>query len=291
MAQLPGVLVDPQGQTISVTILSKPSGATPTVYADPLAMTARTMPATITSPTVFFLPSEGQYSVNGRTFTVESAQVATVSIPLAAFSPFTPMPIGPNQPPYNTGIYAIRGLDLASVMGHVEDPTFVIKAALRRGFEFVWISDIYKALVGNGSLPEKPILLSYDDGRSQLWSVVKPVIDTFGIKCNAFITSDFTDGNPDGLVDASLSGFAPGATWANLQTMKATGLWEFHNHTRIHAQLPTQTAGAQISDLLVCNAAVLANLGQTPLAVAYPNHADERHRRRAVDRVRLQRRR
>lgn len=183
---------------------------------------------------------------------------------------FAPKPSSGSMPPNNVGIYAIRGLNLASVMGHLEDPTFIIKAALRRGFEFVWVSDIYKALIGQGVLPEKPILLSYDDGRSQVFSVVKPVVDTYGIKCNAFITSDFTSGNPDGQVDSSLTPFAPGATWANLQTMNATGLWEFHNHTRIHNSLANQSSPTQISDLQACNSAIASNLGQTPVGLAYP---------------------
>lgn len=77
---LPGVIVDPGGTEASVTITSSPSGATPTVYADPGGVTTVTMPKTITSAFTFYVPGPGSYTINGVTLTLEGNQVATVNL-------------------------------------------------------------------------------------------------------------------------------------------------------------------------------------------------------------------
>lgn len=165
-------------------------------------------------------------------------------------------------------------LQIPVIIAHTEDPTATIKAALRRGYTFIWISELWAAMQGKRQLPQKPALLTFDDGRLELFTVIFPVISSFGVKGNAFIISDFTDGNPDGMVDSTVSPALPGATWANLRTMHATGLWEWHNHTRIHAGLLNQTSPTRISDLNVCSAAISSQLQvPKPLAIAYPNGA------------------
>lgn len=83
--QLPGVLIDPQGQTATISITSGPTGGTPIVYSDPFAVTPVSLPHSISTPTKFYLPTEGQYVVNGQSFTVEGTQVATVTLPTANF--------------------------------------------------------------------------------------------------------------------------------------------------------------------------------------------------------------
>lgn len=101
---LPGIRVDPAGQTnVAITITSSPSGLTPTIYADVGGVATKTMPATISKPTTFFVPNPGAYTVNGVTLTVEGNQVATVDlsaapgaypsslgIPVMAGNPFPP---------------------------------------------------------------------------------------------------------------------------------------------------------------------------------------------------------
>lgn len=83
---LPGIIVEPNGQTVSVTITSKVTGATPTVYSDPFAVNTVSMPKTISARTTFYTSSEGPWTVNGQTVILEDNQVATVNIPLPVLS-------------------------------------------------------------------------------------------------------------------------------------------------------------------------------------------------------------
>lgn len=92
---MPGVIVDPQGQTVSVSITASPSGATPTVYKDQGGANTWTMPATISSPTRFFLPNPGSYTVNGQIVTIEGSEVATVTLQSGAYVGTSPTQTGP----------------------------------------------------------------------------------------------------------------------------------------------------------------------------------------------------
>lgn len=167
-----------------------------------------------------------------------------------------------------SGGVRIGTLDLGALVLHAEDPTASIKAALRRGFTFIHLSEVAAAIEYGRSLPAKPLLLTYDDGRAELYSVAHPVIESYGIKCNAFLTSDFVSGLS---VDASLTPYAPGMTWEQAETMHATGLWEWGNHSKDHTLLSTQTLQQQTDDLGACNEAILTELGVDAQACAYPN--------------------
>lgn len=83
---LPGIIVEPNGQTVSVTITSTVTGATPTVYSDPFAVNTVSMPKTISARTTFYLPDEGPWTVNGQSVTLEDTQVATINIPIPVLS-------------------------------------------------------------------------------------------------------------------------------------------------------------------------------------------------------------
>lgn len=165
--------------------------------------------------------------------------------------------------------FPVRTLDLATIINHTEDPTVLIKTALRRGFSFVWVSELIAAMEGRGTLPQKPILLTYDDGRTELNSVARSVIASYGIKANAFLASNFLTPS-GGSIDSSISGFTA-ATWAQVQAMHATGLWEWHNHTASHQNLEGLSIAQQQAEIGACNAAILSYLGVTPQALAYPN--------------------
>lgn len=83
---LPAIAVDPQGQTVSIAFTGSP-----TVYVDPQGVTVRAMPATITAPTTFYLPSAGSWTVTptvagialtATTVVLEDNQTASVTVPV-----------------------------------------------------------------------------------------------------------------------------------------------------------------------------------------------------------------
>lgn len=77
---LPGVIVDPNGISTSITITSKTSGQTPTVYSDNAGQNVVSMPKTISAPYTFYLPGAGIWTVGGVDVTLADDEVATVNL-------------------------------------------------------------------------------------------------------------------------------------------------------------------------------------------------------------------
>lgn len=156
-------------------------------------------------------------------------------------------------------IYPYSGMQIPVVLLYTEDPTTVIQTALRRGYTFIFISELIAALNGQGTLPTKPIILTYDNGYMELYTVAHPVIQNYGIKCNVAIISNMQS-TPQGTL-YSVSSPTDYAGWANLQKMAATGLYEFHNHTQTHNNLATITSAQRIAEFQNCYNAMVQYLG------------------------------
>lgn len=166
------------------------------------------------------------------------------------------------------GVYPVAMADLAAYIMHGESPRNLIREALRRGYTFVHASQVLAALEGRGTLPAKPMFLSFDDGRRQLVDIVHPAVVEFGVKATSFITSDFAYQRT---VDPGLQSEAPGITWSQAATLHSSGLWEWHNHTQRHVSLITQDSGTRRAELAECNRAINAELGvPLPTTIAYP---------------------
>jgi hypothetical protein len=87
---LPGLIVEPQGQTAVVNITDS-HGNIATAYSDAFAVNPVSFPDTITSRTKFYLSSEGPWTVSakvsgvelaGGSYGLEDGQLGTVTLPL-----------------------------------------------------------------------------------------------------------------------------------------------------------------------------------------------------------------
>lgn len=100
-----GVIVDPKGQTVTVTVNSPAGTAVTGITSDNGGVTASSNPLTITAPTAFYLPANGQVNVSGvangatvlnRNIYLDDSSVTTVACSIAepaaqtAYSGFLP---------------------------------------------------------------------------------------------------------------------------------------------------------------------------------------------------------
>ncbi|MBM0256188.1 polysaccharide deacetylase family protein [Micromonospora sp. 4G55] len=99
------------------------------------------------------------------------------------------------------------------------------------GYRTVRLSEVRDALAGGASrLPERPLLLTFDDGSLTTWTTVDPVLRAYGFTAVAFLTT--------GRI------VAPGTPSAFLSTrqvrdMADSGRWEFGSHTdALHDWVP-----------------------------------------------------
>lgn len=99
------------------------------------------------------------------------------------------------------------------------------------GFTPVSIDDVIDARAGRRALPEKAVLLTFDDGLVSTYTHVFPLLKLFGYPAVVSIVTDWI-GNPEpvdyGGRPLDQSGFL---TWEQLREMQASGLVEVASHS------------------------------------------------------------
>lgn len=146
----------------------------------------------------------------------------------------------------------------------------------------VTINDLIDYVHSEKELPEKPIVLSFDDGYLSNYKYVFPLIQKYNAKIVFSIiaknTDDFTR-VPDDNIEYSH------VTWSQLKEMVDSGLVEVQNHTynlhstqkkgrigckQMYGETDAHYAAALSEDLLKCQDEIRTNLGVTPNTFVYP---------------------
>jgi peptidoglycan/xylan/chitin deacetylase (PgdA/CDA1 family) len=151
-----------------------------------------------------------------------------------------------------------------------------LKAA---GMNVVTAADVAWSYAVGAPLPDRAVMISFDDGRSDAMMFADPLLEQAGMKATMFVISGAA--SQPGLYYAG---------WDRLQKAARSGRWdiEAHSDSEHHLQsvaggdeLPALTSlamgetlaqyQARVHDDLERNsAAILAHVGQRPVAFAYP---------------------
>lgn len=99
-----------------------------------------------------------------------------------------------------------------------------IKTLQDAGYTFITMADVAEVLDGEKPLPQKPIVITIDDGHWDLATDVLPILKKYHVKATAYIISGFLGG----------SDFL---TTEQLHTVITSGLVEIGDHTVHHIQL------------------------------------------------------
>ncbi len=143
-------------------------------------------------------------------------------------------------------------------------------AALRsRGFNACRVDEYVAWLAGDRELPERSVLLTFDDGYEGLYEHVFPVLRAAGWPAAVFVTTGLfgrtapwrkEDGEAAHRI---LSG-------DRIREMAASGLFAFHSHTVTHPDL-TRLSGAEARRELEASKGALEDLLGGPVSyLAYP---------------------
>ena len=89
----------------------------------------------------------------------------------------------------------------------------------REGFQTISVKEYNEFIQGKFTLPAKPIILTFDDGRRDSFYTVDEVLEKLGFKATIFIAS----------IKANQSDTFY-LTWDELKHMKTTGRWEIEAH-------------------------------------------------------------
>jgi peptidoglycan/xylan/chitin deacetylase (PgdA/CDA1 family) len=120
----------------------------------------------------------------------------------------------------------------------------------------ITLSTLMDALAGEGALPPRPVVLTFDDGYADFATVAEPILKQYGFVATDYVVSGFL-GRP-GYMSA-----------AQVQQMDAAGM-VIGSHTMHHVDLSHLTAAAARAEIEGGKAALEALLGHPVLDFAYP---------------------
>lgn len=132
-------------------------------------------------------------------------------------------------PSYRHAVPVINYHDIAGRGGrYTITPTEFTRhmAALKAaGFETVSLADVYAVVTGEAvDLPDKPLLITFDDGPSSNWRVADPVLQRYGFTAVAFIVTG-------AIGDETRPSYY--LSWDQLRAMEESGRWEIGAHTHV----------------------------------------------------------
>ena len=100
-----------------------------------------------------------------------------------------------------------------------------IKTLLENGYSFISMQELYDANSGKISLPEKPILITLDDGYYSNYEYVYPILKKYNVKASIYVVTDKVRTEENGKKYLS---------WENCSEMQNSGLVEIYSHSKRH---------------------------------------------------------
>lgn len=126
------------------------------------------------------------------------------------------------------------------------------------GYTTMTMHEFDEVRAGKIGLPEKPIILTFDDGYRDFYTSVFPVLKKYHLKATSFVITGFV-GEPAYM------------TWDMIKEIDRSGLVEVGAHTVTHLDLSALSDAEATSQIVNCKAALEQHLGHPVDDFAYPS--------------------
>ena len=120
------------------------------------------------------------------------------------------------------------------------------------GYETIWFSDL-----SHIEEYEKPVILTFDDGYDDNYTVLYPLLEQYQAKATIFVIGNAM-GSPHKM------------TREQVYELAASGLVSIQSHTYTHGNLSAMDEAALRQEMELSNAALAAATGQIPYVLCYP---------------------
>ena len=147
------------------------------------------------------------------------------------------------------------------------------------GWQVVSTTDVVDWIEYDKPLPKKAVVLHFDNGWLDTWSISMPILRDLGMTGTCYVISEGTEAASHGLpaaIRTSTEGAVqkPCITWQQAEELLVEG-WEIGAHTATHPKLVVVQKingdEAVLEEINRSNKAYEANLGFVPKHFAYPS--------------------
>ncbi len=121
---------------------------------------------------------------------------------------------------------------------------------------------------GGSQLPERPAVLTFDDGYADFLTEVLPVLKRYGFAATLYIPTAFMNGTALWLKRRG-EATRPMLTWEQLTEISASGI-ECGGHSHTHPQLDILPLAAAREEIVRCKRLLEDHLGQDVQSFCYP---------------------
>lgn len=140
-----------------------------------------------------------------------------------------------------------------------------IQTLVNYGYSPVSLSDYYAFMLGNKTLPENPIVITFDDGYLSNYEIAFPILKKYNVPAAIFIVTSTVGLSPEsGLVSY------PHFTWEQAKEMQDSGLIEINSHTHTHKNIATLSTGELQKEIRLSKYLIEKNLNKYCYTFAYP---------------------
>ena len=127
-----------------------------------------------------------------------------------------------------------------------------------QGYTPISLYGLHEALLAGIRLPDKPVILTFDDSYIDHYTNVFPVLQTYGFTATFFVITGKADVNDP----AHLS-------WNQIEEMSAAGM-SMESHTKTHLDLRGRDYDFLVYELLGSLESLQGHIGHEPHMFAYP---------------------
>ncbi len=173
------------------------------------------------------------------------AATRTVRLPILMYHYVEPWPKGANLLRKHL---TVQPADFAAQMAYLHS----------QGYVTVSLYDLMAALALGRPLPQRAVVLTFDDGYRTLMDYAAPALEPYGYTGTVFVITQLMDQN-----------FAQYLTWPQAEALYAAG-WKIEPHTLTHSVLAGRSRAYQLYEMLGSVETVQAHIGMAPRFFAYP---------------------
>lgn len=115
---------------------------------------------------------------------------------------------------------------------------------LGNGYQFIFHDDLYFYMKEGRALPDKSVMLTFDDGYLDNWVIVFPLLKERGVKFTIYVSREFVDPSPnarptlddvkEGRIAEQQLQILGYLSWEEMRIMQGSGLVDIQSHTSTH---------------------------------------------------------